>query len=201
MRLADARRRRAMAMTRCSSPTGTSVTFGRNGPAAEKNRISHRAVAFWPQATGAAGAALRRDRHTTLRQSGRGLARRGGFGVYVHWPFCAAKCPYCDFNSHVARRRSTRPAGAAPIWPRSQARRRETPGRGAEHGLLRRRHASLMPPETVAAVLEAIARGLAAGATDAEITLEANPDLGRGRAVPRLSRGRGEPAVAWAFRP
>ena len=24
-----------------------------------------------------------------------------GFGVYVHWPFCAAKCPYCDFNSHV----------------------------------------------------------------------------------------------------
>jgi coproporphyrinogen III oxidase-like Fe-S oxidoreductase len=29
--------------------------------------------------------------------------RAGGFGVYVHWPFCLAKCPYCDFNSHVAR--------------------------------------------------------------------------------------------------
>jgi len=27
----------------------------------------------------------------------------GGFGIYIHWPFCAAKCPYCDFNSHVAR--------------------------------------------------------------------------------------------------
>jgi oxygen-independent coproporphyrinogen-3 oxidase len=27
----------------------------------------------------------------------------GLFGVYVHWPFCAAKCPYCDFNSHVHR--------------------------------------------------------------------------------------------------
>ena len=27
--------------------------------------------------------------------------RDPGFGVYVHWPFCAAKCPYCDFNSHV----------------------------------------------------------------------------------------------------
>ena len=25
-----------------------------------------------------------------------------GFGVYVHWPFCLAKCPYCDFNSHVS---------------------------------------------------------------------------------------------------
>jgi coproporphyrinogen III oxidase-like Fe-S oxidoreductase len=29
------------------------------------------------------------------------LDRSPGFGVYIHWPFCAAKCPYCDFNSHV----------------------------------------------------------------------------------------------------
>src|SRR5210317_2454115 len=29
--------------------------------------------------------------------------QNGGFGIYVHWPFCAAKCPYCDFNSHVMR--------------------------------------------------------------------------------------------------
>ena len=28
-------------------------------------------------------------------------AERPGFGVYVHWPFCLSKCPYCDFNSHV----------------------------------------------------------------------------------------------------
>src|SRR5688572_22828295 len=28
----------------------------------------------------------------------------GGFGVYVHWPFCVSKCPYCDFNSHVRAR-------------------------------------------------------------------------------------------------
>lgn len=29
--------------------------------------------------------------------------QNGGFGIYVHWPFCAAKCPYCDFNSHVQK--------------------------------------------------------------------------------------------------
>ena len=28
--------------------------------------------------------------------------RHGGFGLYIHWPFCQSKCPYCDFNSHVA---------------------------------------------------------------------------------------------------
>ena len=32
------------------------------------------------------------------------LANAPGFAVYVHWPFCLAKCPYCDFNSHVRER-------------------------------------------------------------------------------------------------
>ena len=29
---------------------------------------------------------------------------RAGFGIYIHWPFCEAKCPYCDFNSHVSKK-------------------------------------------------------------------------------------------------
>ena len=47
-----------------------------------------------------------------------------GFGIYVHWPFCASKCPYCDFNSHVraggideARFLAALPARAAPTGP------------------------------------------------------------------------------------
>ena len=47
----------------------------------------------------------------------------GGFGVYVHWPFCAAKCPYCDFNSHV--RGGVDQALARGRWsPRSRPPRR-----------------------------------------------------------------------------
>ena len=97
----------------------------------------------------------------------------GGFGVYVHWPFCLAKCPYCDFNSHVSR------AVDQDAW--CEALRRET---DYMYGLTGPRTAdtvffgggtpSLMPPETVAAIIERIDRlwGLA---PDAEITLEANP--------------------------
>ena len=38
-----------------------------------------------------------------------------GFGVYVHWPFCAAKCPYCDFNSHVRHRPVDQPRFARAL--------------------------------------------------------------------------------------
>ena len=46
-----------------------------------------------------------------------------GFAVYVHWPFCLAKCPYCDFNSHVRASRPTRRASS----PLSRARSRIAP--------------------------------------------------------------------------
>ncbi|MEO1001293.1 MAG: radical SAM protein, partial [Pseudomonadota bacterium] len=97
----------------------------------------------------------------------------GGFGVYVHWPFCLAKCPYCDFNSHVrggVDQAAWRRALVAEIWETA----RLAPGGPAGSVFFGGGTPSLMPVETVAAVLAAIdgAWGLAA---DVEVTLEANP--------------------------
>ena len=93
--------------------------------------------------------------------------------LYIHWPFCAAKCPYCDFNSHVRERVDEARFRAAL--------RRELATEAARVG--RRPLASiffgggtpsLMAPETVAALIED-ARAFFAPAPDLEITLEANP--------------------------
>lgn len=101
-------------------------------------------------------------------------AREGGFGVYVHWPFCLAKCPYCDFNSHVRH--------APPDQARFVAAfRREIAHMRALHGPAEAGTVffgggtpSLMAPETVGSILEAIHDAWPIAA-DAEITLEANP--------------------------
>ena len=119
----------------------------------------------------------------------------GGFGVYVHWPFCAAKCPYCDFNSHVRRDVD------ADRWRRAlvaevAAAAHEVPGRVVDTVFFGGGTPSLMPPETVAAVIAAIGEAWTL-APDAEITLEANPtsvEAGRLRGyrdagVNRLSMG------------
>ncbi|MDK3017862.1 radical SAM family heme chaperone HemW [Pseudodonghicola flavimaris] len=99
--------------------------------------------------------------------------RNGGFGLYVHWPFCQAKCPYCDFNSHVSREIDQ------TAWVRdylSELRRTaaETPGRVLNAIFFGGGTPSLMAPETVAAVIDA-ARSHWPFANDIEITLEANP--------------------------
>ena len=97
-----------------------------------------------------------------------------GFGVYVHWPFCASKCPYCDFNSHVRQ--------APPDEARFLAAfRREiahaaglAPGRTVRSVFFGGGTPSLMKPQTVGAILDAIG-GAWSVAPDAEVTLEANP--------------------------
>jgi putative oxygen-independent coproporphyrinogen III oxidase len=96
-----------------------------------------------------------------------------GFGVYVHWPFCAAKCPYCDFNSHV--RQGLDEARFRDGLVREIATWAEhLPGRMVTSIFFGGGTPSLMAPATVSAVLDAITAGWSVD-PGAEITLEANP--------------------------
>jgi putative oxygen-independent coproporphyrinogen III oxidase len=96
-----------------------------------------------------------------------------GFGVYVHWPFCAAKCPYCDFNSHVRREiDQSRYLGALTREIAHMA--LLAPNRTVGSVFFGGGTPSLMEPETVAGVLDSIARHWPV-AGDVEVTLEANP--------------------------
>jgi putative oxygen-independent coproporphyrinogen III oxidase len=97
----------------------------------------------------------------------------GGFGLYLHWPFCQSKCPYCDFNSHVAARiDQTRWRDA---YLREIARLGvETKGRVLETVFFGGGTPSLMEPAIVADILSAV-RATWPMVNDPEITLEANP--------------------------
>jgi putative oxygen-independent coproporphyrinogen III oxidase len=104
-----------------------------------------------------------------------------GFGVYIHWPFCLAKCPYCDFNSHV-RDEIAEPRWRAALlaeldhWAQETQSETATPGREVTSIFFGGGTPSLMAPETVAALIERVrARWPVAG--DVEITLEANPGV------------------------
>ncbi|MBU9697860.1 radical SAM family heme chaperone HemW [Rhodobacteraceae bacterium HSP-20] len=119
----------------------------------------------------------------------------GGFGLYIHWPFCQSKCPYCDFNSHVAAKidqKRWRDAYLREIGRVGQ----ETRGRVLQTVFFGGGTPSLMEPEVVAEVLEAV-RATWPMVNDPEITLEANPgsvEAGRFRAfreagVNRISMG------------
>jgi len=93
--------------------------------------------------------------------------------VYVHWPFCVSKCPYCDFNSHV--RASIDEAGWAQALIADLAFEAAlTPGRTVGSIFFGGGTPSLMAPATVAAIIAAVAAHWAIDAT-CEITLEANP--------------------------
>ncbi len=99
--------------------------------------------------------------------------RLGGFGLYVHWPFCQAKCPYCDFNSHVSRDINQGEWRAAYLSELGRV-AAETPGRVLNSIFFGGGTPSLMQPDTVAAIIEA-ASTYWTPANDIEITLEANP--------------------------
>ena len=100
--------------------------------------------------------------------------RDAGFGVYVHWPFCLSKCPYCDFNSHV-RDKGIDEARFLSAFRREIAHMAAlAPGRTVTSVFFGGGTPSLMAPATTAALLDAIAAAWAV-APDAEITLEANP--------------------------
>jgi putative oxygen-independent coproporphyrinogen III oxidase len=113
------------------------------------------------------------------KQSSAGLPRRcaprndESLALYIHWPFCVSKCPYCDFNSHVREavdQAQWREALLADLAHEA----RETRGRRLSSIFFGGGTPSLMPPATVAALIEAAEDhwGFASGI---EITLEANP--------------------------
>ncbi len=108
---------------------------------------------------------------------------RPGFGLYIHWPFCQAKCPYCDFNSHVAAE-IDQSAWISAYIVEIKRYARETEGRVLDSVFFGGGTPSLMAPDTVARVLEAVRTGWHVS-NDIEITLEANPtsvEAGRFRA-------------------
>jgi putative oxygen-independent coproporphyrinogen III oxidase len=121
--------------------------------------------------------------------------RNGGFGLYLHWPFCASKCPYCDFNSHVSAEIDQN------RWMRAYLSEIERVGAETKDRVLNTVFfgggtPSLMDPELVQAILDKI-RATWPQANDVEVTLEANPssiEAGRFRAygeagVNRVSMG------------
>jgi oxygen-independent coproporphyrinogen-3 oxidase len=113
-------------------------------------------------------------------------AKGRGFGIYVHWPFCRAKCPYCDFNSHVREaidQSRWRAALLRELGHYAAQTQGKTGGRTVTSLFFGGGTPSLMEPETVGALIDAVRRHWTT-APDLEITLEANPtsvEIGRFR--------------------
>ncbi|WP_433990096.1 Heme chaperone HemW (plasmid) [Pseudoseohaeicola sp. NH-UV-7] len=99
--------------------------------------------------------------------------QQGGFGLYVHWPYCEAKCPYCDFNSHVSRNIDQK-AWARAYQKELERIATELPGRVLNTIFFGGGTPSLMNPDTVAGIIET-ARKFWPTSNNLEVTLEANP--------------------------
>jgi putative oxygen-independent coproporphyrinogen III oxidase len=99
---------------------------------------------------------------------------KAAFGVYVHWPFCLSKCPYCDFNSHVRHTAIDEERFARAFAREIESTAARVPGREVSSIFLGGGTPSLMRPATVGAILDVIGKHWRV-ADDAEVTLEANP--------------------------
>jgi putative oxygen-independent coproporphyrinogen III oxidase len=97
-----------------------------------------------------------------------------GFGVYLHWPFCAAKCPYCDFNSHVRHQTIDQERYANAFRREMRTMRERTGPKTVKSIFLGGGTPSLMQPQTVGALLDAVSEFWTVP-DNIEITLEANP--------------------------
>ncbi|MBL4756771.1 MAG: radical SAM protein, partial [Rhizobiales bacterium] len=96
------------------------------------------------------------------------------FGIYVHWPFCAAKCPYCDFNSHVRHTPVDQKQFARAFCREIETIAARTPGREVASIFFGGGTPSLMEVATIKSILDCIADHWDISETS-EITLEANP--------------------------
>jgi len=96
------------------------------------------------------------------------------FGIYIHWPFCAAKCPYCDFNSHVRRSGVDEMRFAHALAREMATLQPAIGGRDVSSIFIGGGTPSLMQPQTLDTILQAIAKNWHI-ISDAEITMEANP--------------------------
>jgi oxygen-independent coproporphyrinogen-3 oxidase len=99
--------------------------------------------------------------------------QNGGFGLYLHWPFCQSKCPYCDFNSHVSAQIDQSRWKTAYLNEISRV-GAETQGRILNSVFFGGGTPSLMDPELVAAILQKVGDTWTLS-NDVEITIEANP--------------------------
>ncbi|WP_407157361.1 radical SAM family heme chaperone HemW [Bradyrhizobium sp. STM 3557] len=101
-------------------------------------------------------------------------ADANAFAVYVHWPFCLSKCPYCDFNSHVRHAAIDQERYARAFAREIETTAARTGAREVTSIFLGGGTPSLMQPTTVGAILDAIGKYWHV-AGDVEVTLEANP--------------------------
>ena len=118
-----------------------------------------------------------------------------GFGVYVHWPFCLSKCPYCDFNSHVRANPIDEERFVAAYRTELAHRAALTKGRKVASVFFGGGTPSLMKPETVSAILEAIAKHWTIAARRRNHA-RSQSDQRRGGAFSRLSLCRRQSRLA-----